>query len=279
MSDALALPFFQRALAAGLLVGLVTSFLGVFVVLRRSAFFGDAIAHASLAGVALGVVTGLPPLAAAAGVAIGIGFVLNRVERRSRLPIDTILGIVLPFFMGAGILILSLAPGYQPELLSYLFGSILAVAPAILAVIGAIVLVVAPVMLRFRQALVFVTFDPDGARVSGIPVDRLLVLYQVLLAAVVVASIKIVGIVLVNALLVIPAATAKLLARSLKQMFLLAPIIGVGCVLAGLLLSYALDLPSGPSIAVVAGLLFLAVWVWATWRRGAAARTPRIGQG
>jgi zinc transport system permease protein len=273
MSEALILPFFQRALAAGLLVGLVTSFLGVFVVLRRSAFFGDAIAHASLAGVALGVVTGLPPLAAAAGVGVGIGFVLNRVERKSRLPIDTVLGIVLPFFMGAGILILSLAPGYQPELLSYLFGSILAVAPASLAVIAAIGVVVAPVALRFRRDLSFVTFDPDGARVAGIRVDRLLVVYQVLLAAVVVASIKVVGIVLVNALLVIPAATAKLLARSLDGMFLLAPILGVGCVTAGLAASYALDLPSGPAIAVVSGLVFLAVWAGVSWRRRAGERS------
>ncbi len=274
MIDALSLPFFQRALAAGLAVGLVTSFLGVFVVLRRSAFFGDAVAHASLAGVALGIVTGLPPLATAAGVGIGIGFLLNRVEKKSRLPIDTILGFVLPFFMGAGILILSLAPGYQPELLSYLFGSILAVSPASLAVIGAIALAVTPLMLRLRRDLVFVTFDPDGARVQGIHVDRLLVLYQVLLAAVVVASIRVVGIVLVNALLVIPAAVAKLLGRSLRQMFVLAPAVGLVSVLAGLVVSYRLDLPSGPAIAVVAGLLFLAAWA-ASVRRRPTASQPR----
>jgi ABC-type Mn2+/Zn2+ transport system permease subunit len=95
--------------------------------------------------------------------------------------------------------------------------------------------------------------------------------YQVLLAAVVVASIKVVGIVLVNALLVIPAATAKLLARSLDGMFLLAPILGVGCVTAGLAASYALDLPSGPAIAVVSGLVFLAVWAGVSWRRRARA--------
>jgi zinc transport system permease protein len=267
VSALLELPFLQRALAAGILVGLATSFLGVFVVIRRSAFFGDAVAHASLAGVALGVVTGLPPLPAAAGVGIGIGLALNRFERRSGLPIDTILGFVLPFFMGAGILILSLAPGYQPELLSYLFGSILAVGPESLAAIAGIVLVAAPLLLRYRGALVFATFDPDGARVSGIRVDRLLILYQVLLAAVVVASIKVVGIVLVNALLVIPAATAKMMARSVRQMFLFAPILGVGCVLAGLAASYGLDLPSGPSIAVTAGLLFLAVWAYASGRR------------
>ena len=267
MTEALALPFMQRALAAGLLVGVVASLLGVFVVLRRSAFFGDAIAHASLAGVALGVLTGLPPLLPAAAVGLGIGLGLNRVEKKSRLGVDTILGFVLPFFMAVGLLLLALAPGFQPELLSYLFGNILAVGPGGLWIIAAIAAAVVPVLLALRRQLIFATFDPDGARVSGIRVDGLLTLYHVLLALVVIASLKVVGIILVNALLVIPAATAKLLARSLKQMFVFAPILGVGSVLAGLAVSYRLDLPSGPAIAVVGGLGFLAAWANAARRR------------
>ena len=123
MTEALAYPFMQRALAAGLLVGLVAGLLGVLVILRRAAFFGDAVAHASLAGIALGVVAGLPPLLLAAAVAVGIGLSLHRFERMTRLSLDTILGFVLPFFMAIGVLVLSLTPGFQPELLSYLFGS------------------------------------------------------------------------------------------------------------------------------------------------------------
>jgi zinc transport system permease protein len=268
VTEALALPFLQRALAAGLLVGVVASLLGVFVVLRRSAFFGDAIAHASLAGVALGVLTGLPPLLPAAGVGIGIGLGLNRVEKKSRLGVDTILGFVLPFFMALGLLLLAFSPGFQPELLSYLFGNILAVGPESLWIIAAIAVGVVPVLLAMRRPLIFATFDPDGARVSGIRVDGLLTLYHVLLALVVIASLKIVGIILVNALLVIPAATAKLLARSLKQMFVLAPVIGVASVLVGLFASYSFDMPSGPAIAVVAGLAFLAAWANASRRAG-----------
>jgi zinc transport system permease protein len=267
VTEALSLPFMQRALAAGLLVGVVASLLGVFVVLRRSAFFGDAIAHASLAGVALGVLTGLPPLLPAAGVGIGIGLGLNRVEKKSRLGVDTILGFVLPFFMALGLLMLAFAPGFQPELLSYLFGNILAVGPGSLWIIAAIAAAVVPLLLAMRRPLIFTTFDPDGARVSGIRVDALLTLYHVLLALVVIASLKIVGIILVNALLVIPAATAKLLARSLKQMFLFAPILGIGSVFVGLFASYRLDVPSGPAIAVVAGLGFLGAWANAA-RRG-----------
>ncbi len=259
MNEALALPFFQRALAGGVIVGLIPSLLGVFVVLRRSSFFGDAIAHASLAGVAVGVVTGIPPLLAAGAVAIGIGVVLNRFERTSRLSIDTILGFILAFFMALGVLILSLRPGYQPDLLSYLFGSILSVSAGSLVTVGAIGLLVVTAILTLRRPLTFATFDADGARVSGIPVDRVLTLYNVLLALVVIASIRVVGVILVSALLVLPAATAKRLAKSVGGMFLLAPIFGVASVLIGLFLSLYWNAPSGPTITLVSGVAFLAV--------------------
>ncbi len=258
MSQALALPFFQRALLGGVVVGLMTSLLGVFVVLRRSAFFGDAIAHASLAGVAVGVVTGIPPLWSAGAVAVGIGLVLNRFERRSRLSVDTLLGFFLAFFLAFGVVVLSLRPGYQPELLSYLFGSILAVSRPGLAAIACIGFVVVLLTLVLRRSLVFATFDPDGARVSGIAVDRVLTVYNVLLALVVIAGLRVVGVILINALLVLPAAAAKRMAHSVGEMFLLAPGIGVASVLAGLALSFQWNVPSGPAIALVAGAIFLA---------------------
>ncbi|HSL49975.1 MAG TPA: metal ABC transporter permease [Candidatus Deferrimicrobiaceae bacterium] len=270
MIEALGYPFVQRALVAGLLVGLVTSLLGVLVVLRRSAFFGDAVAHASLAGVAAGVVTGTSPLALAAVVAVSIGLSLHRFERSARLSLDTILGFVLPFFMAIGVLLLSLSPGFQPELLSYLFGSILTVSWEGLAAIAAVGAVVAAIMARHGRAMVFAAFDPDGAHAAGINVARLLTTFHVLLALAVIASISVVGIVLVNALLVIPAATAKLLAPSLRRMFVLAPLVGLSSVLAGLVASYRLDLPSGPAIVVVAGLALLIAWASAAARRAGA---------
>ncbi len=271
MIETLAYPFMQRALAAGLLIGLVASLLGVFVILRRSAFFGDAVAHASLSGIAVGVVAGLPPLRLAAAVAIGIGLSLHRLERVGQLSIDTTLGFILPFFMAVGVLVLSLTPGFQPELLSYLFGSILTVSWEGLAAIAVVGAIVAVVLVRRGRALVFAAFDPDGAHAAGLGVATLLTVHHVLLALVVIASISVVGIVLVNALLVIPAATAKLLARSLGQMFILAPLLGIGSVLAGLLVSSWVDAPSGPAIVVIAGMLFLVAWARTVWR----ARRPR----
>ncbi|MBI1735737.1 MAG: metal ABC transporter permease [Candidatus Rokubacteria bacterium] len=272
MIDVLAYSFMQRALVAGLLVGLAASWLGVFVILRRSAFFGDAVAHASLAGIAVGVVTGVPPLLPAAVVAVGIGLTLHRLERVGRLSLDTILGFILPFFMAAGVLVLSLSPGFQPELLSYLFGSILTVSWRGVAAIALVTVVVAIVLARLGPRLVFATFDPEGAHAAGIDVARLLTVHHVLLALTVIASISVVGIVLVNALLVIPAATAKLLARSLGQMFVLAPLLGIGSVLAGLMVSSWLDVPSGAAIVAIAGLVFLAAWVRVAWRAGRNSR-------
>ncbi|HXJ80801.1 MAG TPA: metal ABC transporter permease [Candidatus Methylomirabilis sp.] len=266
MIDTLAYPFMQRALMAGLLVGVVTSLLGVFVVLRRSAFFGDAVAHASLAGIAVGVVGGLPPLLPAAAVAVGIGLALHRLERVGRLSLDTILGFILPFFMAIGVLVLSLSPGFQPELLSYLFGSILTVSWQGLGVTALVAVAVIAVLARVGRRLVFAAFDPDGAHAAGIEVSRLLTLHHVLLALTIIASISVVGIVLVNALLIIPAATAKLLARSLGQMFVLAPLLGIASVLGGLIASSWVDAPSGPAIVLFAGMLFLTAWGRAAWR-------------
>jgi zinc transport system permease protein len=220
--------------------------------------------------VAAGVVTGTSPLALAAVVAVGIGLSLQRFERSARLSLDTILGFVLPFFMAIGVLLLSLSPGFQPELLSYLFGSILTVSWEGLIAIAAVGVVVTAVLARHGRAMVFAAFDPDGAHAAGIDVARLLTTFHVLLALAVIASISVVGIVLVNALLVIPAATAKLLASSLRRMFVLAPVIGLSSVLAGLIVSYRLDLPSGPAIVVLAGLALLLAWGSAAGRRARA---------
>ncbi len=272
--DMLAYPFMQRALLTGVLIGVMTSLLGVLVVLRRSAFFGDAIAHASLAGVAVGVLTGWHPLLTATGVGVGIAMSLHVMERHTRLALDTVLGFILPFFMAIGVLLLSLKPGYQPELMSFLFGSILTVSQAHLLLIAVITLVVLGVFLRFRPQLIFATFDEEAAQLSGIRVGLILTGYYILLALVIIASIRAVGILLVNALLIIPAATAKMLSRSLAHMFIFTPLLGVLSVAGGIIGSYHLDLPSGPTIVVFSGLLFLGVAMW-RWSRRLQVRRNR----
>ena len=262
MLEALSFPFMQRALLAGILVGAITSLLGVLVVLRRSAFFGDAIAHASLAGVAVGVLAGWPPLLPAAGVGVGLAMTLHMAERRTRLALDTVLGFVLPFFMALGVLLLSFKPGYQPELVSFLFGSILTVSRASLGAIAGIAVIVLGFFLRFRHQVIFAAFDEEAAQLAGVRVGWMLTGYHILLALVVIASIRTVGVILVNALLIIPAATAKMLAHSLVHMCVLTPLLGMLSVLGGIMISYYLDLPSGPTIVVLSGVLCVGVAVW-----------------
>ena len=251
------LPFMQRALIGGILTAGLTSWIGILVVLRRSSFFGDAIAHASLTGVALGLLFNVNPILAATIYAIFISFILPYLQKHSELPIDSLLGFLLPFSMAIGVILLAFIPGYQPELISFLFGSILAIGWTDIYIIASLVVVAAITMLVLKRKLIFASFDREHAKISGIKVEKIDILYHVLLATIIVAGIKLVGIVLVNALLVIPASTVRLFANSLKQMFVLTPILAIFTAVVGLVLYFLLNVPPGPSIAVMSGTMFL----------------------
>lgn len=251
------LPFMQRAFLGGLLVALLTSFTGILVVLRRSSFLGDAISHSALAGVAIGLLFKINPLLTAIIFTLLVSFCLPYLEKKSALALDSLLGFLLPFSLALGVIILSLLPGYQPDLLSYLFGSILSIGWLDLKIIFFLSLGVGLVFLFLGKKLIFVSFDEDYARVSGLNVRFLNIFYSLILSLVIVLSIRLVGIILVNGLLVIPAATARLYTRSLKQMFLLTPLISVFCVVSGIGLATIFNWPVGPVIVAGAGIIFL----------------------
>ncbi|QQS39477.1 metal ABC transporter permease [Candidatus Woesebacteria bacterium] len=250
-------PFVYRALLGGVLVAALTSWMGVLVILRQSSFFGDAIAHSSLMGVAVGLLLGINPIIAAAIYAVIVAFGLPYLKKHSDLPIDSLLGFILPFSMGVGVILLALLPGYQPELVSFLFGSILAISWNDVFIVLVIVLVSFITMLILKQKMVFASFDSEYAKITGIQVTKIDVIYNVLLAVTIVAGIRLVGIVLVNALLVIPASTVRLYAKSLNQMFVFTPIVSVLSTFLGIYLSFVFDVPTGPAIATVSGLIFL----------------------
>lgn len=257
ISEILSFPFIQRAIIGGVLVAVLTSWMGTLVVLRQASFFGDAIAHSSLMGVALGLLLGFNPILAAALYAILVSFGLPYLKKSSKLPTDSLLGFVLPFSMGIGVILLTYIPGYQPELVSFLFGSILSVGWTDIAVVAGLTTVTALVMLVVKNKLLLTSFDSEYAKVSGIKVEKIDVIYNILLAVTIVTGIRLVGIILINALLVIPASTIRLQAKSLKEMFIYSPLLAVGVTLAGLGLSFFTNLPTGPAIAVMAGLVFL----------------------
>lgn len=255
--EILAIPFIQRALIGGVLVALLASWMGIFVVLRQSSFAGDAIAHSSLMGVALGLLIGVNPLLVAAIYAVFISLILPYIKKHTQLPIDSLLGFILPFSMGLGVIILSLLPGYQPELISFLFGSILAISWTDIAVISVLAIITLLIMIALRKKLVLTSFDGEYAKVIGQKVGRIDTVYQVLLAITIVVGIKLVGIILINALLVIPASTTRLFVKSLKEMFFTTPVLAIGIMLAGLFISIIVNIPTGPAIAAVSGIVFL----------------------
>lgn len=270
MTEFLSYGFVQRALISGVLLGTTCAVLSFFVVLRRMAFVGVGLSHAALGGVALGVVLGLPPLAAAGVFTVGVAWVIGWIGTRSELSEDTAIGVFFPTAMAMGVVLMSLSPEYRQDLVGYLFGNILSVGPG--EVLPLVVLsggTLAVLAFYFKE-LLFMGVDPEAAQATGIPVTALRFLLLTLLAITIVASVKLVGIVLVSAFLVIPAATGQAVAGSLRTMLVLAVATAGGSVVGGLWLSWMWDLPSGATIVLVSALLFFAAVVVGRIRRSVA---------
>ena len=254
--DLLQYAFMQRALIGGTVVGLVTALIGVYVVLKGMSFIGTGVAHAALGGVALGLWLGVHPLLSAMGFCVLVAWGIGAVSRKGALKEDTAVGIFFAAAMALGVLLFSLRQGYEQDLMSYLFGSILAIRATDLAVVLAVgAVVVLTVFLLYKEFL-FITFDPEMARVTGVPEGPLYYLLLTLVALTVVAAIKVVGIVLVSALLVTPAATAYRWTRDFGVMMALAVVFSVLSVVIGLWLSALWDLPSGATIVLLSTVLF-----------------------
>jgi ABC-type Mn2+/Zn2+ transport system permease subunit len=257
MPEILSFTFMQRALAAALLIGTVSAIIGVYVVLRGLAFIGAGIAHASFGGVALGFLLGINPILAAVVFCLVTAWGIAWTSRRAEVREDTAIGIFFAATMALGILLIGLMRDYNVDLFGYLFGSVLAVTQEDLWLsLGLGVGVLLTVGLFFKE-LLFVTFDPEMAQVSGLPASALYVLLLSLMALAIVLSIKVVGIILVSALIVIPAAAAYQLTEDFRWMMLLAVVIGNLSAVIGLFLSYELDTASGATMVLTATAVFL----------------------
>jgi len=254
----LTLNFAQRALMAGLILAVLLATLGIFASVRRMAFFGDGIAHSSLAGIAIAILTGLSPLPVALVWAVIIALAIRKLEKSTRLPSDTLIGVLFTASMALGVTLMSFHRGYQPELVSFLFGSILAINPTDLIVIAALASVILVwAMFRFRQ-ITFMSLSEDSARVAGINVDRQTDMLYVALALATVLGVKVLGVILVSALLIIPPATARLMAKSFSHYLAVSVAVGLVSVVIGLMVSFLYDLPSGAAIVLAASLIFSA---------------------
>lgn len=248
--------FMQRALIAGAFLGILLASLGAFVTLRRMAFFGEGIAHASLAGIAIAIFGGIPPLPIGILWAIGIALLIFLLERKTRLASDTLIGILFTASMAFGVIIMSLTDGYQPELVSFLFGSILGITTMDLWIIGILSTLIIAWLLPNIKNLTLLSLSEDTAKTMGIRTRLLTATLYIALAITTVLGVKILGIILISALLILPSATSRLLSHSFKEYFFASIIFAEITILGGLLLSFYLDSPSGATIVLLGTALF-----------------------
>jgi manganese/iron transport system permease protein len=251
--------FFIRALVALALVGVVCAVVGTFVVVRGNAFIGDAIAHAGFPGVVVAYIIGIPFYIGAAVAAVATALAIGWVTKRAGLRQDTSIGVLFAGTFALGVFLFSSIDGYVVDLFSFLFGNVLAIGMedlvALVVLGGGVMLTVA---LLWKE-LLYATFDALGAAASGINTGRLEYLFLALVALTIVVSLQAVGIILVVAMLVTPAAAAQLLTVRFTRVMLVAGVIGIASAVAGLYLSWWLDVASGATIVLVQTATFLVV--------------------
>lgn len=257
--------FMQRALISGILVGILCAVLGVFLVLRRLSLIGDGLAHVTFGSVALALTLKAQPayvtLAALPVVLLSALGILKLTEK-ARIYGDAAIGIVSAAGIAGGIIIAGASGGFSVELFSYLFGNILAVSRGETILAGVLFCVVIVVITANYNRLFAITFDEELARSSGIKVKRINALLALLTALTVVLAMKLVGIMLVSALLIIPPVTALQVARSFRLTIILAALLSVFSVTAGIILSFSLNLPSGGVIVLLNIVLLMLSLVW-----------------
>jgi zinc transport system permease protein len=260
--------FLQYALAAGLLASLGCGVIGTFVVVKRITFLAGGIAHSVLAGMGVAYYFGFPPLQGALVAAIAAALLIGWIKLRWQQQEDTLIGAVWAVGMATGIVFISQTPGYNADLMSYLFGNILMVPRQDLYWMMALDAVIIVTILVFYKQFLAICFDPEFARLRGVPVDFFYLLLLCLVALTVVLLIQVVGLILVIALLTLPAAIASLYTGTLLKIMVLAVVLGCLFTTGGLALSYAPDLPSGAMIILLAGLGYmLALMGKLVWRR------------
>ncbi|MFH1712511.1 MAG: metal ABC transporter permease [Patescibacteria group bacterium] len=256
LSQMIAIPFMQRALIAGVILGVLLASLGVIATLRKMAFFGEGVAHASLAGIALAIIGGITPLPIAIAWAILVAIMIFGLERSTKLASDTLIGILFSASMAIGVILMNFTQGYQPELLSFLFGSILTIKTFDLVVIALCSVVILVWFGSSMRKLVYLSLTEESAAASGVNVPLNTLLFYISLAVATVLGVKILGIVLVSALIVLPAATSRLLTKTFRSYFISSIIISEIVIILGLILSFIYDLPSGATIVLVGALGF-----------------------
>ncbi|MCK5727256.1 MAG: metal ABC transporter permease [Thiotrichaceae bacterium] len=258
--------FILRALFAGILVAILCGALGVFVVWRRMAYFGDTVSHASLLGVSLGITLGITTHLSVLAVAIGIALLMIVLQAKQRVSNDTLLGILAHSALSLSLVIISLTKGVQINLEAWLFGDILASSNQDIMTL-CITTVIILIALRFIwKPLLSLTVNENLARVEGVNVTLVSSIFTILIAVTIAIGIKVIGALLISSLLIIPAAAARYLVCSPIRMVFVSMVIGIFAVCAGMTSSFFFDTPTGPAIILSASFIFSLLFIYNSFK-------------
>ena len=255
--DILSFGFMQNAIISGIAISLICSTVGLFLVLRKYSLFGDALAHSAFGGVALGLFLGFYPLWAAYVVSILSALALTKIRQKFDISGDAIIAILLSSGIAVGIVLISLSGGFSIDIFSFLFGSVLLVSTEnVIGILGMCAAILITLIIGYKKFM-YITFSEEQARVSGIRVEKLNYLLIAIAGITVVTSMQLVGVLLVSALFVIPNVTAMMFKRSFKQTIILSMSFSVFSTVAGILISYPLDIAPSGMVVLLAITLFI----------------------
>lgn len=261
MMDALGFEFMRNAIMAGLLASLACGIIGSLVVAKRIVFISGGIAHAAYGGIGIAFFFGLPYMVGTLGFSLVVAIVMTFLTLDNKHRADTVIGVLWAAGMALGVVLIDLTPGYNVDLMSYLFGSILAVTPEDLYMMSLMCLIIIFMVIFFYNDFLAMSYDPDFARLRGIPVRLLYAILLVMIAVSIVMVIKVVGLILVIALMTIPPYMAEKKSVSLGQMMVISSILSAVFTLGGLWISYAFDITSGAAIILFASAAFAVFFI------------------
>lgn len=249
--------FMQRAFLAALLVGVVSPVIGTFIVMRRLSFIGNTLSHTALAGVAIGIVAGVNPIIGGVVVAVLAALGINKLREQYKNFEDLAMLIIMSAGMALAVIIISLSGGFTTSISTYLFGSIVAVTKVDLLAIALMAVIILVVVVLMYKELLFISFDEESVKISGIKYRSINLIFMILIALTIAVSMRIVGILLVSAMMIIPVATSMQISKSFKQTFWLAILFAEISSIAGFIIAYYFNIASGGTIVLVSVTILL----------------------
>jgi zinc transport system permease protein len=254
--------FMVYALIGAILSGVSCSLLSNYIVLKKMEFIGEGAAHTAFGGIAFAILFGLNLNIITIITGIIFATVVYYLSKKQKIQENSIIGMFLSFSMALGIIFLSIKPGYTPEISSYLFGDVLMINISDLIILTSILIIIILFIILFGRELKYYSYNQKISKIYGVPVNFMHYTFLILISVVVVTSVKIIGAILVTSLLITPGVTARLFAKSINQMLIISTIIGVFSTFTGIIISYYLNIPSGPAIVITIFSLFVILYIF-----------------